>query len=181
MVIWIWAVGIWFASAVSAGMIVTLIVFARGWMKEPSSAGPQHIHLGSTSRLGGCVFAGFVIAVAFAFQLNSHPVPPCAASLLIAALPVHAAGLLRDITRTACPQPTDSALRFSPLYLASAIAQGVHRALICRSWTSGSTICRLPYCSRVSCVVRGVQRIQHNRRHQWTGWRNMALLISWDW
>jgi UDP-N-acetylmuramyl pentapeptide phosphotransferase/UDP-N-acetylglucosamine-1-phosphate transferase len=118
------AVGIWFASAMSAGMVVTLIVFARGWMKEPTSAGPQHIHLGSTSRLGGVgVFAGFVIAVAVALQLEFIPLRP-ALSLLIAALPVHAAGLLEDITHRVSPTNRILAAVFSAL-LASAIAQGV--------------------------------------------------------
>ena len=118
------AVGIWFASAMSAGMVVTLIVLARGWVKEPSSAGPQHIHLGSTSRLGGVgICVGFAAAIAIALQFEYVPLRP-ALPLLIAALPVHAAGLLEDITHRVSTTNRLLAAVFSAL-LASAIAQGV--------------------------------------------------------
>jgi UDP-N-acetylmuramyl pentapeptide phosphotransferase/UDP-N-acetylglucosamine-1-phosphate transferase len=114
----------WLASAISAGIVLTLVVRARSWGMELGSAGPQHVHVARTSRLGGAaVFLGFVVAVAIALQLEFMPLRP-ALPLLIAALPVQAVGLWEDITHRASPRHRLLAAVFSAA-LASVFAQGV--------------------------------------------------------
>jgi UDP-GlcNAc:undecaprenyl-phosphate/decaprenyl-phosphate GlcNAc-1-phosphate transferase len=114
----------WLMSAISAGMILTLVVRARGREAQLRATGPQHIHVVPTSRLGGAaVFLGFVVAVAIALQLELMPVRP-ALPLLLAAFPVQAVGLWEDITHRVSPRHRLLAAVFSAV-LASAFALGV--------------------------------------------------------
>ena len=114
----------WLVSAISAGIVLTLVVRARSWGMELGSAGSQHIHVAPTSRLGGAaIFLGFVVAVAIALQLELMPLRP-ALPLLIAALPVQAVGLWEDITHRVSPRHRLLAAVFSAA-VAGAIAQGV--------------------------------------------------------
>jgi UDP-N-acetylmuramyl pentapeptide phosphotransferase/UDP-N-acetylglucosamine-1-phosphate transferase len=112
------------ASAIFAGIILTMLARARGWGMDPGSAGLQHIHVAPTSRLGGAaVFVGFVVAVAIALHLELMPTRPVL-PLLIAALPVQTVGLWEDITHRASPKHRLIAAVFSAA-LASAFAEGV--------------------------------------------------------
>ena len=112
----------WLASVISAGLVLALVARARSL--ERSHADPQHIHVGSTSRLGGVgVFVGFAAAVAIALQFEYVPLRP-ALPLLIAALPVLAVGLWEDITHRVSPRHRLVAAVFSAA-LASTFAQGV--------------------------------------------------------
>jgi UDP-N-acetylmuramyl pentapeptide phosphotransferase/UDP-N-acetylglucosamine-1-phosphate transferase len=114
----------WLAAAVSAAIVLRLVVRTRGWGIDPSSAGLQHIHVVPTSRLGGAaVFLGFVVAVAIALWLELMPFRP-AVPLLIAALPVQAMGLWEDITHRVSPKHRLLAAVFSAV-LACAFAQGI--------------------------------------------------------
>ena len=118
------ATEMWLASAIAAGIVLTLVVRARSWGMGPGSAGSQHIHVAPTSRLGGAaIFLGFVVAVAIALQLELMPLRP-ALPLLIAAFPVQAVGLWEDITHRVSPRHRLLAAVFSAA-LASAFAQGV--------------------------------------------------------
>src|SRR5438132_12394242 len=86
------------AAAISAGIVLKLVIFARRWEIDFAHSGPQHIHVAPTSRLGGAaVFLGFVVAVAIAVKLGLLPLHP-ALPLLIAVLPLQAVGLWEDIT-----------------------------------------------------------------------------------
>lgn len=112
----------WLAAAISAGLVIALVVRARSL--ERTQAGPQHIHVGATSRLGGVgVCVGFAAAVAIALQLEYLPLRP-ALPLLIAALPVLAVGLWEDVTHRMSPRHRLVAAVFSAA-LASIFAQGV--------------------------------------------------------
>jgi len=118
------AVELWLVSAISAGTIVTLLVRTHGRSREVQSAGPQHIHVEYTSRLGGVAISlSFVLAVAVALHIDFAPLRP-AMFLLLASLPVYAVGLYEDITRRVSPRKRLLAAVFSAA-LASAIAQGV--------------------------------------------------------
>jgi len=110
------------ASVISAGLVLALVVRARSL--ERSHADPQHIHVGSTSRLGGVgVFVGFAAAVAIALEFEYVPLRP-ALPLLIAGLPVLAVGLWEDITHRVSPRHRLVAAVFSAA-LASTFAEGV--------------------------------------------------------
>src|SRR5437016_404962 len=85
------------ASAIFAGIVLTVLARGHGWGMDPCSAGLQHVHVAPTSRLGGAaVLVGFVVAVAIALHLELMPLRP-ALPLLIAVLPVQAVGLWEDI------------------------------------------------------------------------------------
>jgi UDP-N-acetylmuramyl pentapeptide phosphotransferase/UDP-N-acetylglucosamine-1-phosphate transferase len=114
----------WLAAAVSAGIVLTLVVRASRWGMELGSAGSQHIHVVPTSRLGGAaIFLGFVVAIAIALKLELMPLQP-ALPLLIAALPVQVVGLWEDVTHRVTPRRRLLAAVFSAA-LASAFADGV--------------------------------------------------------
>ena len=118
------AAGIWVPSAVSAVIVLALVVRAHGRVADPSLHDPQHIHVGFTSRLGGlAIVIGFAVAVAIALQFGSMPLLP-ALSLLTAALPVAIVGLWEDLTHRASPKHRLVAAVFSAA-LASAFAHGV--------------------------------------------------------
>lgn len=112
----------WLASAISAGLVVALVARARS--TQEYQAGPQHIHVGTTSRLGGVgVCVGFAAAVVIALQFEYVPLHP-ALPLLIAALPVVGVGLWEDIAHRISPRHRLAAAVFSAV-LASAFADGV--------------------------------------------------------
>ncbi len=118
------AAGIWLPSAVSAVIVLALVVRAHSRIADLSLNDPQHIHVGFTSRLGGlAIVIGFAVAVAIALQFGSVPLFP-AVSLLIAALPVAIVGLWEDLTHRASPKHRLLAALFSAA-LASAFADGV--------------------------------------------------------
>jgi UDP-N-acetylmuramyl pentapeptide phosphotransferase/UDP-N-acetylglucosamine-1-phosphate transferase len=118
------AAEMWLASAIGAGIVSALMVRVRGHGLPIASADPQHIHIGSTSRLGGvAIFLGFELAVAIALYFELIPLRPTLA-LLIAALPVQLAGLCEDITHQVSPRQRLLAAGVSAV-LASAFAQGV--------------------------------------------------------
>jgi len=118
------AAEMWLVSVVSAGIVLTVVVRARGGVTEPGSGGPQHIHVEARSRLGGAaVFLGFVMAITIALQLEFVPLRP-ALPLLISALPVYAVGLWEDITHRVSPRHRLLVAVFSAAF-ASVFAQGV--------------------------------------------------------
>ena len=117
-------VEIWLASVMSGGIVLALVVRASRWANKFAPAGPQHIHVAATPRLGGvAVFVGFVSAIAIALHLEYVPLRPVV-PLLIAALPVLLVGLWEDITHRVPPKYRLLAAVFSAA-LASAFAQGV--------------------------------------------------------
>jgi UDP-N-acetylmuramyl pentapeptide phosphotransferase/UDP-N-acetylglucosamine-1-phosphate transferase len=121
-------IGVFAASALLAWIVLTLVTRPRGWEKDPGTAGPQHIHVAPTSRLGGeAIFLGFVLAVAIALELELMPLGP-ALSLLIAAVPMQVVGLWEDIAHRVPPKYRLLATVFSAA-LASAFAQGVIKRL----------------------------------------------------
>ena len=120
------AIWIWLVSSIATGTILWLVVGFRARHREAElrPPGPQHIHIGSTSRLGGLgVFIGFVLAVAIALGLEFIPLHPLLL-LQIAALPVFVVGLWEDITHRASPRIRILGAAISAA-LASALAQGV--------------------------------------------------------
>lgn len=118
------AFDLWLVSAISAATILTLLVRGRGRVTDVQPAGPQHIHVDYTSRLGGvAVSLGFVFAVAIALHIDFGPLRP-ALLLLFASLPVYAVGVYEDITRRVSPRKRLLAAVVSAA-LASVIAQGV--------------------------------------------------------
>ena len=111
------------ASAVSAALAVIAVAKLSWLEKRREAGGPQTIHHGYTSRLGGvAVFVGYVVAIMIATWSLIPPRP--ALSLLVAALPVFAVGLWEDLAHTVPPRNRLIAAIVSAV-LASALADGV--------------------------------------------------------
>ncbi len=114
----------WLAAVIPAGIVLALVVRTLGGITEIGPAGPQHIHAGSTPRLGGVgVLIGFIVAIGVGLRLEYVPLRP-ALPLLLAALPVHAVGVMEDITHRVSPKQRLLAAVFSAV-LAGAFAEGV--------------------------------------------------------
>ena len=111
------------ASAICASLAVVGVAKIAA-KKRQECAGPQNIHYGHTSRLGGAaVFVGYAAAIAIAIGWQLIPIRP-ALPLLVAALPVFVVGLWEDVAHTVPPRNRLLAAVVSAA-LASAFAEGV--------------------------------------------------------
>jgi UDP-N-acetylmuramyl pentapeptide phosphotransferase/UDP-N-acetylglucosamine-1-phosphate transferase len=114
------------ATACSA-IVLRLLLNAPLRSAAAPGTDPQHIHRGSTSRLGGlAVFAGFLVAVVVAVSADAaswRALLP----LLVAALPVLGSGLLEDVTRRTTPL-----LRLAGAFASAALASLLAGSVVTR-------------------------------------------------
>jgi UDP-N-acetylmuramyl pentapeptide phosphotransferase/UDP-N-acetylglucosamine-1-phosphate transferase len=109
-------------AAICTVLIMPLVIFAGDAGRNRTCVGPQNIHTGSTSRLGGAVvFLGYLAALTLAIKLEPMALP---LPLLVSALPLLVVGLCEDVIGRISPKQRLIAAVASAA-LASAIAQGV--------------------------------------------------------
>jgi UDP-N-acetylmuramyl pentapeptide phosphotransferase/UDP-N-acetylglucosamine-1-phosphate transferase len=118
------AASLWLSAAACAALALILLIRVPLRAKARATTEPQHIHVGSTSRLGGlAIFVGFVIANATALQVGLMSSQQLW-SMIMSALPVLIVGLWEDISDRASPRARLTAAILSAA-LASAFAQGI--------------------------------------------------------
>lgn len=116
----LWVMGL---AAFCAVCLIPLVIRVRT-LGPDQIASPQHVHVQSTSRLGGAiVFLAYSIPILCLAALGLAPSLPIL-TLLACALPVFLAGILEDVTGRLSPKQRLAAAVVSAL-LASVFAGGV--------------------------------------------------------